>query len=80
MQSPSVQRVMAAAEETGILKTGSQITYFVRSDDIMLTGNSKMAKWRKRFYAFLSRNAKDATSTWNVPLEQAVGIRISTKL
>ena len=80
MQSPSVKSVIDCAEDQGILDKDDEITYFMRSEAILPTGKSKMAKWRKRFYAFLSRNAEDATSAWNIPAEKAIGLRVTTKL
>ena len=80
MQSPSVRMLMTMAQQQGIVSAEEKITYFVRSEHILLTGKSKMAKWRKRFYAFLNRNAQEATSTWTIPPDQTVGLRISTQL
>jgi KUP system potassium uptake protein len=80
MQTPNVGALMNEATKQGIIDGTRDLTYFVRSEDIVLTKNKTMAHWRKRFYAFLSRNSQDATSMWNVPDDQTVGLRISTKL
>ncbi len=80
MQSPSVRAIMDCAQDQGILKKDDEITYFIRSESILPTGKSKMAKWRKRFYAFLSRNSHDASSSWHISPEKAIGLRVTTKL
>jgi KUP system potassium uptake protein len=80
MQSPDVQKLMNDAVQRGVFVPDDELTYFMRSEDIVPTGETKMARWRKRFYAFLSRNSQDATRIWCVPSEQVVGLRISTKL
>ena len=80
MQSPNVQALMSEAVKQGILADDDELTYFVRSEEIVFTKEKTMAQWRKRFYALLSRNSQDATSMWNVPLKQTVGLRMSTQL
>jgi KUP system potassium uptake protein len=80
MQTPNVGALMNEATKQGIIDGTHDLTYFVRSEDIVLTKNKTMAHWRERFYALLSRNSQDATSMWNVPDDQTVGLRISTKL
>ena len=80
MQSPNVQIVISDAIKRGILAEDDELTYFVRSEEIVLTRDKTMARWRKRFYAFLSRNSQDTTSMWNIPSAQTVGLRISTQL
>ncbi len=80
MQTPSVKSLMKCAEDAGFLDGDGEITYFMRSEVIVATGKSHLGRWRTRFYAFLSRNSQDATSTWNVPADRAVGLRVTTKL
>ncbi len=80
MQTPNIKKLMECAEDEGILKADGEITYFMRSESIVPTDRGRLSKWRKRFYAFLSRNSQDATSTWSIPADQAVGLRVTTKL
>ena len=81
MQSPNVQMVMSEAVKQKLMaENGDEITYFVRSEELVLTKDKTMARWRKRFYALLNRNSQDVTSMWNVPSDRTVGLRISTPL
>jgi KUP system potassium uptake protein len=80
MQSPNVKLLTMEAIKQGILPADDKLTFFMRSEDIVLADDKTMARWRKRFYAFLNRNSQDATSAWNVPTDQTVGLRISTRL
>jgi KUP system potassium uptake protein len=80
MQSPNVRILMNEVAKNGILEDVDELTYFVRSEDIVLTRKKTMWRWRKRFYAFLNRNSQDATDMWSLPAKQTVGLRISTEL
>ena len=81
MQSPNVQMVMSEAVKQKLMaEDDDEITYFVRSEELVLTKDKTMARWRKRFYALLNRNSQDVTSMWNVPSDRTIGLRISTPL
>ena len=80
MQTPHIPSLMKLAVEQKIFEDASQFTYFVRSEEIALTDDKNMLRWRKRFYALLNRNSQDATSLWSIPTEQVLGLRLSTSL
>ena len=80
MQTPDIRMLMSDVAKREILDDVDELTYFVRSEDIVLTRKKTMRRWRKRFYAFLNRNSQDATDMWNLPCKQTVGLRISTEL
>ncbi len=80
MQTPRMPKLIELAVEQKVFADPSQVTYFVRSEEIALTRKRNMQRWRKRFYAFLNRNTQEATSLWNLPADQVVGIRLSTEL
>ena len=79
--SPDVQMVMSEAIKQKLMpEDDDKTTYFVRSEELVLTKDKTMARWRKRFYALLNRSPQDVTSMWNVPSDQTVGLRMSTPL
>jgi KUP system potassium uptake protein len=80
MQTPHVRLLMQQAVEQKIFADTGQFTFFVRSEEIHLSGEKNMFRWRKRLYVLLNRNSQDATSLWNIPPEQVVGLRMSTVL
>ncbi len=80
MQTPRMPKLIEQAVEQKVFADPSQVTFFVRSEEITLTRKRNMQRWRKRFYAFLNRNSQEATSLWKLPADQVVGIRLSTEL
>ena len=79
--SPDVQMVTSEAIKQKLMpEDDDKTTYFVRSEELVLTKDKTMARWRKRFYALLNRSPQDVTSMWNVPSDQTVGLRMSTPL
>ena len=80
MQTPHMPSLIKLAIQQEVFDDDSQFTYFVRSEEISLTREKNMFRWRKRFYALLNRNSQDATGLWSIPISQVVGIRLSTDL
>ena len=43
------------------------MTYYVAHERVLATGTAPMPVWRKRLFAFLSRNAHPATDFFGIP-------------
>ncbi|MGV3755485.1 MAG: potassium transporter Kup [Verrucomicrobiota bacterium] len=72
MQEPLVADVIAAARNHGLDINPEQSTFFLSHLNIMPTGKTKMYQWRKRLYAFLSRNAQPANMFYGLPANRVV--------
>jgi KUP system potassium uptake protein len=80
MQTPQVRLIMQQAVDEKIFADTGQFTFFVRSEEVHLSRDKNMFRWRKRLFVLLNRNTQDATSLWNIPPEQTIGLRMSTVL
>ncbi len=72
MQEPLVADVIAAARAKGLDIDPEKSTFFLSHLNIMPTGKTKMYHWRKRLYAFLSRNAQPANMFYGLPANRVV--------
>ena len=50
-----------------IAGTGGRVTYYVAHERVLPTGRAALPVWRKRLFAFLSRNAHPATDFFGIP-------------
>jgi KUP system potassium uptake protein len=72
MQTPNVRDVMACCEPKGIKVRPADTSYFLGREELIPTGAAKMAKWRKRLFVVMSRNARAATAFFGLPPNRVV--------
>jgi KUP system potassium uptake protein len=80
MESPNIPRFLERAKSQGFHFVPDQTTYFARRTSVMPTGQAKMAGWRKRLYAALSRNSVDATRSFSLPPDRVVDFGAQVEL
>ncbi len=57
-----------------------QITFYQSRELLLTTGSGKMAVWRKRLFAFLSRISRPATGYFDLPPRQVIELGIQLEL
>ncbi|HXV37033.1 MAG TPA: potassium transporter Kup [Myxococcota bacterium] len=67
MQDPNVPRALALAASPEFEFDPMRATYFLGREKLIAAGRSGMALWRERLFAFLSRNAEEATAFFRLP-------------
>lgn len=72
MQTPNVPDILRACRDAGLVTNQSDTSYFLGRETLLTTGKSGMWKWRKTLFAYLSRNAKSATSFFGIPPNRVV--------
>ena len=79
MQQPNVPVVLRDLDMEGFQYDAETTTFFVGSNDLVITRAPGMTRWRKMLFAFLSRNALDATQTYRAPVGRMIslGVRVS---
>jgi KUP system potassium uptake protein len=80
MESPNIPRFLERARQHGFEFEPEKTTYFARRTSVSPTGNSRMAAWRKRLYAALSRNSVDATRSFSLPPDRVVDFGAQVEL
>jgi KUP system potassium uptake protein len=72
MQSPSVRDVMECCEPQGIKVRPNETSYYLGREQLIPTGNTEMARWRKKLFVVMSRNARAATEFFGLPPNRVV--------
>ncbi len=67
METPNVPRIVNKAFQEGMTPHIRPISYYLGRETLLLTGKSKMSKWRLHVFSFLSRNSKSAVDYFGIP-------------
>ncbi|MDI3285310.1 potassium transporter Kup [Polyangium sp. 15x6] len=67
MQTPHVPSVLLACKAHGLVIDLKRTSYYLGRETLLPTGRSKMMRWRKGLFAFISRNARPATMYFGLP-------------
>jgi KUP system potassium uptake protein len=81
METPNIPNAIAIAEELGLIPglREQEATYYLGHTIVVPSRRLPgMAQWRERLFAFLARNAMNATAFYRIPAERMVelGMRI----
>lgn len=74
MEEPNVPYALALAREEGLSFELDEVVFFLGRESIVPHRRPTMSFWREAIFAFLSRNAMDATRFFKIPPEQVVEI------
>ena len=69
MEHPDVPLALA---ETDLTLDPARTSYYLGRETLLIDGPSKMARWRKWLFVFISRNARPATSYFALPAGRVV--------
>jgi KUP system potassium uptake protein len=72
MQNPNVIKLLRRAQRLGLNCDPETTSFYLGRETLLVTGRSRMAKWRKMLFAFLSRNSRTATSFFGLPPNRVV--------
>jgi KUP system potassium uptake protein len=80
MESPRIRELLAACSEHGLAFDLASTTFVLGRETLLLSGRSRMARWRKRLYAILARNAPSATAYFEIPPNRVVELGVQIEL
>ena len=76
METPNVPEVLKRCAEEGLIAKPLETTYYLGRERLipMPTADSKvrMARWRKKFFVFMSANSRTATEFFQIPPNRVV--------
>ncbi|RLA97857.1 MAG: hypothetical protein DRG83_15255 [Deltaproteobacteria bacterium] len=78
-EHPNVFRALRYLKVEGLNIEPSEITFFLGRETLLVKKNSDMKTWRKNLFAFLSRNARDATRFFRIPPDQVIEIGVQIR-
>jgi KUP system potassium uptake protein len=81
METPRVPAVLReAALRYKIPYTPETVSYYLGRETLLPTGRSKMWRWRKTLFSFISRNARSATQYFGIPPDRVVELGMQIDL
>ncbi|MBW7896330.1 MAG: KUP/HAK/KT family potassium transporter [Opitutaceae bacterium] len=80
MESPDVSSLIEQIRDAGVPLKPSEATYYFNREMIITGGEARMWEWQKHFYAFLSRNARQARDYYQLPPMQIIEIGLPIQL
>ncbi|MBU1039613.1 MAG: potassium transporter Kup [Proteobacteria bacterium] len=80
MQTPNVPEILSLARAHGLDIDLSSTTYFLGRETLLTGGPTKMAAWRKSLFAYMSRNAWNATTFFGIPPGRVVELGSQVEL
>lgn len=81
MESPNVPELLQrAGKSVGFAVGDHEVSYYLGRETLLTNGPSKLAPWRKRLFALLSRNAQPATAFFNIPPNRVVELGTQVQL
>jgi KUP system potassium uptake protein len=80
MESPSVPEIAELCCQHGLNVRLESTTVYMGRESLLITGSSRMMTWRKSLFAFLSRNAWNATTFFGIPPGRVVELGSQVEL
>lgn len=80
MQSSDVPRILARCAPKGVVAEDMTTTYYLGRQSLVTSGRIKMARWRKRYFSFLMRNARPPTDFFNLPPNRVVELGVQIEM
>jgi KUP system potassium uptake protein len=80
METPSVPHIMDLCALHGLKTRPMSTSYFLNRERVLTTGKGKMARWRKKLFVFMSRNAQPATHFFGIPPNRVVELGAQIEL
>jgi KUP system potassium uptake protein len=72
MQSPDVKEILARCVEQGVQLRPQDTSFYLGREMLIPTGAARMARWRKKLFIVMSRNARNATQFFGIPPNRVV--------
>jgi KUP system potassium uptake protein len=78
MEEPKMDNVLTLAHEKGLEFKTEDVSFFLGREKLSIGKHPEMSRWRSGLFLFLSRNAMDAASFFEIPPDQVieVGVRL----
>ena len=72
MESPDIPAVLASLEVQGVRARPMETSFYLGRETLLPTGHSKLARWRKKLFILMARNAQTATVFFNLPPNRVI--------
>lgn len=80
MQTPKITDVLKACADEGLSTRPEDTSFYLGREKLVVTKNPGLARWRKKLFVFLSRNARPATDFFKLPPDRVVEMGMQLEL
>ena len=80
IETPRISHVLALCQAQGLAFDMQSTTFVLGRETLLPSGRSHMARWRKRLYGFLARNAPSATAYFEIPPNRVIELGAQIEL
>jgi KUP system potassium uptake protein len=80
MDEPDVPADLARLRLPGLELDSQQVSYFLSRETLLATQHPGMWLWRERLFAWMARNARPATSYFNLPPNRVVELGMQVEI
>jgi KUP system potassium uptake protein len=80
MQTPNVPEILRLARAHGLIAEMQETSFYLGRESLLTSGQAKMFGWRKSLFAFMSRNAWNATTFFGIPPGRVVELGTQVEL
>jgi KUP system potassium uptake protein len=80
MEEPKVANILALAAEHGLEFKMESTSFFVGREKLSIAKKSEMSRWRANLFMFMSRNAVDAASFFDIPPDKIIEVGVQLQL
>jgi KUP system potassium uptake protein len=79
MEDPTLDSVLTLARGQSLDLNPETTSFYIGRENLVIAERPAMARWRANLFIFMSRNASDATSFFNIPPDRVieVGVRMA---
>jgi K+ transporter len=67
METPNVPEILELSHAYGLKTERMQTSFYLGREQLLPTGGTKMARWRKKLFVVMTRNAQPATQYFELP-------------
>ena len=80
MENPNVPEILELSREHGLITKPMETSFFLGRERLLPTGTTPMARWRKKLFIVMSRNALPATQYFGLPPNRVVELGAQIQL
>jgi KUP system potassium uptake protein len=80
MEEPDVPADLARVRLPGLALEPQQVSFFLSRETLLATSHPGMWIWRERLFAWMTRNARPATSYFNLPPNRVVELGMQVEI
>ena len=79
MEKPDIPMILEKYQDKLDIEV-ENVSYYLGRETLLTTGDSKMAKWQKGLFAFLSKNARAPSSFFKLPSNRVIELGVQVEI